>query len=287
MSKKINLKTLGNLISIIKLQEEWEINVLIEKANINYDDLIYFLNILSEIYSRNGEYLLDFELDTINNKIIFNNSIEFLNLETITDLELFKIYTLINTIDIDISFKNISTKDIKIFNKVLRSYFNLYDLKEDKEKENKKITLNQKSTIEYIKLGNTESNIYEIEPLLITSNQDGSVLEAIDINDKKVKTFLINRIISVNNKLNKISKSKKENNEIEVTFKINEKDILKKINNYKHKKNDNKYVASFRTKEIAIEFFIENFNTAKVISPDIVKVDVMKRFKSIHKLLTQ
>ena len=73
---------------------------------------------------------------------------------------------------------------------------------------------NQKSTIEYIKLGNTESNIYEIEPLLITSNQDGSVLEAIDINDKKVKTFLINRIISVNNKLNKISKSKKENNEI-------------------------------------------------------------------------
>jgi len=287
MSKKINLKTLGNLISIIKLQEEWEINVLIEKANINYDDLIYFLNILSEIYSRNGEYLLDFELDTINNKIIFNNSIEFLNLETITDLELFKIYTLINTIDIDISFKNISTKDIKIFNKVLRSYFNLYDLKEDKEKENKKITLNQKSTIEYIKLGNTESNIYEIEPLLITSNQDGSVLEAIDINDKKVKTFLINRIISVNNKLNKISKSKKENNEIEVTFKINEKDILKKLNNYKHKKNDNKYVASFRTKEIAIEFFIENFNTAKVISPDIVKVDVMKRFKSIHKLLTQ
>ena len=287
MSKQINLKTLGNLISIIRLKEDWKINDLIDNANIEYDDLIYFLNILSEIYSKNGEYFFDFDLDTINNKISFNNSNEFHNLETITDLELFKIYTLINTIDINISFHNISKKDLTVFNKTLKDIFNLYDLEENIDPQNKKIILNQKTMIEYIKLGNNKSDIYEIEPLLITSNKDGSVLEAIDLNDKKVKTFIINRIININDKLNILPNSKKKNTEIEVAFNLTDENLLKKLNNYKHKKNKNSYLATFRNKNIAIEFFIENFDTAKVISPDIVKVEVMKRINSIKKLLTK
>ena len=141
--------------------------------------------------------------------------------------------------------------------------------------------------IEYIKLGNNKSDIYEIEPLLITSNKDGSVLEAIDLNDKKVKTFIINRIININDKLNILPSSKKKNTEIEVAFNLTDENLLKKLNNYKHKKNKNSYLATFRNKDIAIEFFIENFDTAKVISPDIVKVEVMKRINSIKKLLTK
>ena len=287
MSKQINLKTLGNLISIIRLKDEWKIDELIDNANIKYDDLIYFLNVLSEIYSKNGEYFFDFDLDTINNKISFNNSNEFHNLETITDLELFKIYTLLNTIDINMSFQNITKKDLTIFNKTLKDIFNLYDLEENIDNQNKKIMLNQKTMIEYIKLGNNKSHIYEIEPLLITSNKDGSVLEAIDLNDKKVKTFIINRIININDKLNILPNSKKKNTEIEVAFNLNDENLLKKLNNYKHKKNNNSYLATFRNKDIAIEFFIENFHTAKVISPDVVKVGVMKRINSIKKLLTQ
>ena len=147
--------------------------------------------------------------------------------------------------------------------------------------------LNQKTMIEYIKLGNNKSHIYEIEPLLITSNKDGSVLEAIDINDKKVKTFIINRIININDKLNTLPNSKKQNTEIKVAFNVIDVNLLKKLNNYKHKKNKNSYLATFRNKDIAIEFFIENFDTAKVISPDIVKVEVMKRINSIKKLLTK
>ena len=287
MSKQINLKTLGNLISIIRLKEDWRINDLIDNANIEYDDLIYFLNILSEIYSKNGEYFFDFDLDTINNKISFNNSNEFHKLETITDLELFKIYTLINTIDINISFQNISKKDLTVFNKTLKNIFNLYDLEKYIDYQNKKIILKQKTMIEYIKLGNSKSDIYEIEPLLITSNKDGSVLEAIDLNDNKVKTFIINRIININDKLNILPNSKKEYTEIEVAFNLIDENLLKKLNNYKHKKNKNSYLATFRNKDIAIEFFIENFDTAKVISPDIVKVEVMKRINSIKKLLTK
>ena len=287
MNKVINLNTLANLISVIRLKNEWKINDLLDKANINYDDLIYFLNILSEIYSKNGEYFFDFELDTINNKLAFNNSSDFLNIETITDLELFKIYTLLNNIDIDLSFENISKIDLKKFKNILKNSFSLYNFDEESEENTKKIKLNNKTFIEYIKLGDSESNTYEIEPLIIKSNNDGSILEALDVEDNKLKTFLINRIVSVNDNLNKTRILKKENKEIEVIFQIIDKNLLQNINNYKNKNNKNEYSSNFRNKNIAVEFFLENFNAARVISPDEVKVDVMKRIKSIKKLIAK
>ena len=287
MNKVINLNTLANLISVIRLKNEWKINDLLDKANINYDDLIYFLNILSEIYSKNGEYFFDFELDTINNKLAFNNSSDFLNIETITDLELFKIYTLLNNIDIDLSFENISKIDLKKFKNILKNSFNLYNFDEESEENTKKIKLNNKTFIEYIKLGDSETKTYEIEPLIIKSNNDGSILEALDVEDNKLKTFLINRIVSVNDNLNKTRILKKENKEIEVIFQIIDKNLLQNINNYKNKNNKNEYSSNFRNKNIAVEFFLENFNAARVISPDEVKVDVMKRIKSIKKLIAK
>tara|TARA_B100000029_G_scaffold349729_1_gene342114 strand:+ start:4151 stop:5014 length:864 start_codon:yes stop_codon:yes gene_type:complete len=287
MNKVINLNTLANLISVIRLKNEWKINDLLDKANINYDDLIYFLNILSEIYSKNGEYFFDFELDTINNKLAFNNSSDFLNIETITDLELFKIYTLLNNIDIDLSFENISKIDLKKFKNILKNSFNLYNFDEESEENTKKIKLNNKTFIEYIKLGDSETKTYEIEPLIIKSNNDGSILEALDVEDNKLKTFLTNRIVSVNDNLNKTRILKKENKEIEVIFQIIDKNLLQNINNYKNKNNKNEYSSNFRNKNIAVEFFLENFNAARVISPDEVKVDVMKRIKSIKKLIAK
>ncbi len=286
MSKNINLTTFANLISIIKLKNEWNLIRLAEKANINNDELIYLLNILSDIFSINGEYYFDFELDTTNNKVIFNNSEEIYNFETITDLELFKIYTLLNSIDIDLTFENISKKDLNIFNKSLKELFNLYDFEENKETKNTNIKLNKITNINYIKLGNTKSEVYEIEPLFISSNVDGSILEAYDLKDKKVKTFLINRIVTVGETKQIKSNVKKINPQIEVQFYLNDSKLLNKLNNYKYKKNNDIYISKFRNKNIAVEFFIENFDTAKIISPDLVKVDVMKRIKSIKKLLT-
>lgn len=287
MSKKINLTTFANLISILKIKDNWKINEIINKANINYDELLYFLNILSDIYSVNGEYYFDFELDTINNNLTLNISDEFYEFETITDLELFKIYTLINTIEADLSFETLSKKDFTKFNNILKELFNLFDLLDDTKSENKNIILNQKTMIEYIKLGNIHREIYEIEPLLISSNNDGSILEAYDLVDKKIKTFLINRIVSVSDNLNKSSKKKKANNELEVIFNVIDIKLLKKLNNYEYKKNDNIYISVFRNKNIAIEFFIENFQATKVISPDTVKVGVMKRIESIQKILKE
>ena len=59
MVKKINLSKVGIFISIIKTEQIWNIDDLLKKADINYDELIYLLSILSDIYSKNGEYFFD------------------------------------------------------------------------------------------------------------------------------------------------------------------------------------------------------------------------------------
>ena len=285
MVKKINLTKVGNFISIIKLQQIWTIDELLKKVDINYDELLYLLTILSDIYSKNGEYFFDFEIDTENNKILFNNTSVINDMETITDLELFKVYTLINIINLDLNIDTLTNNDINSFNKILKDAFKIYDLENENQIDSKNINLNTVTTIEYIKLGNDKPEFYDVEPLLITSNLEGSVLEALDINDSKIKTFLINRIISIGDDINKKSKQKYNQNDIDVIFDVKDDSVLLKLNKYKKK--EKLYVAKFRNKNIAIEFFIENFTSANVISPDIVKVDVMNRVESIRALLTK
>ena len=285
MVKKINLKKVGNFISIIKLQQIWTIDELLKKVDINYDELLYLLTILSDIYSKNGEYFFDFDIDAENNKILFNNTSVINDMETVTDLELFKVYTLINIINLDLNIDTLTKNDINSFSKILKDAFKIYDLENENQIDSKNINLNTVTTIEYIKLGNDKPEFYDVEPLLITSNLEGSVLEALDINDSKIKTFLINRIISIGDDINKKSKQKYNQNDIDVIFDVKDDSVLLKLNKYKKK--EKLYVAKFRNKNIAIEFFIENFTSANVISPDIVKVDVMNRVESIRALLTK
>ena len=285
MVKKINLSKVGSFISIIKTEQIWNIDDLLKKADINYDELIYLLSILSDIYSKNGEYFFDFDIDIDSNKISFNNATAINDMETLTDLELFKVYTLINTINLDLDFDTVTKQDIDLFNKILKEAFKIYDLENENDADSKNINLNSITTIEYIKLGESKSDFYKIEPLLITSNMEGSVLEALDLNDNKIKTFLINRIISIGEDISKKSKQEKNQNEIEVIFDVKDDSFLSKIKEFK--KQETTYVAKFRNKNIAIEFFIENFTSANVISPNAVKVDVMNRVKSIRELLSK
>ncbi|MEC7892662.1 MAG: hypothetical protein VYA37_03870 [Actinomycetota bacterium] len=285
MVKKINLSKVGSFISIIKTEQIWNIDDLLKKADINYDELLYLLSILSDIYSKNGEYFFDFDIDIESNKISFNNATAINDMETLTDLELFKVYTLINTINLDLDFDTVTKQDINSFNNILKEAFKIYDLENENDTDSKNINLNSITTIEYIKLGNSESDFYKIEPLLITSNTEGSVLEALDLHDNKVKTFLINRIISIGEDISKKSKREKNQNEIEVIFNVKDDSFLLKIKEFE--KQETNYVAKFRNKNIAVEFFIENFTSANVISPDAVKVDVMNRVKSIRELLSK
>ena len=170
MVKKINLTKVGNFISIIKLQQIWTIDELLKKVDINYDELLYLLTILSDIYSKNGEYFFDFDIDAENNKILFNNTSVINDMETVTDLELFKVYTLINIINLDLNIDTLTKNDINSFSKILKDAFKIYDLENENQIDSKNINLNTVTTIEYIKLGNDKPEFYDVEPLLITSN---------------------------------------------------------------------------------------------------------------------
>jgi len=230
MVKKINLTKVGNFISIIKLQQIWTIDELLKKVDINYDELLYLLTILSDIYSKNGEYFFDFDIDTDNNKILFNNTSVINDMETVTDLELFKVYTLINIINLDLNIDTLTKNDINSFSNILKDAFKIYDLENENQIDSNNINLNTVTTIEYIKLGNDKPEFYDVEPLLITSNLEGSVLEALDINDSKIKTFLINRIISIGDDINKKSKQKYNQNDIDVIFDVKDDSVLLKFN---------------------------------------------------------
>ena len=130
---------------------------------------------------------------------------------------------------LSLSYSILTKKDIDSFNKILKEAFKIYDLENENDADNKNINLNSITTIEYIKLGNSKADFYKIEPLLITSNIEGSVLEALDLNDNKIKTFLINRIISIGEDISKESNEEKNQNEIEVIFDLKDDSVLLKI----------------------------------------------------------
>ncbi len=157
-------------------------------------------------------------------------------METVTDLELFKVYTLINIINLELNIDTLTKNDVNSFSKILKDAFKIYDLENENQIDSKNINLNTVTTIEYIKLGNEIPEFYDVEPLLITSNLEGSVLEALDLNDSKIKTFLINRIISIGEDINKKSKQKYNKNEIEVIFDVKDDSVLLKLNKYKKKR---------------------------------------------------
>ena len=48
------------------------------------------------------ENIFDFDIDAENNKNIFNTSV-INDMETVTDLELFKVYTILNIINLDLN----------------------------------------------------------------------------------------------------------------------------------------------------------------------------------------
>ena len=76
MTKKINLTTVGNFISVVKLQQIWQIDDLLHKVNINYDELLYLLTILSDIYSKNGKWLEILGCGIVNPVVLENCNID-------------------------------------------------------------------------------------------------------------------------------------------------------------------------------------------------------------------
>ena len=278
MKNKLQLQDFTFFINILKDSNKWNIDDLTKKLGKDIETIVYMLNIMSEVYSVNGENFIDFEIDSSENLIFFEYSSTFKELNTITDFELFKIYNLLKS-NQNLNIQNINKKDYKNFSKILDMYF---DEKSNIEfEDNLSIHLLTDINIEYLKIGYDYSKTYSIKPISISNNQDGNVLEAIDLIDNKVKTFLINRIIEVN-ELNLISSSNKEKiNSIEVKFKYKNENFSNKLDKDNTFFKDGLCIYTFRDFNVALEFFFEHFQELQIVSPNKLKIEFNKRINNL------
>lgn len=278
MKNKLQLQDFTFFINILKDSNKWNIDDLTEKLGKDIETIVYMLNIMSEVYSVNGENFIDFEIDSSENIIFFEYSSTFKELNTITDFELFKIYNLLKS-NQNLNIQNINKKDYNNFLKILDMYF---DEKSNIEfEDNLSIHLLTDINIEYLKIGYDDPKTYSIKPISISNNQDGNVLEAIDLIDNKVKTFLINRIIEVN-ELNLISSSNKEKiNSIEVKFKYKNENFSNKLDKDNTFFKDGLCIYTFRDFNVALEFFFEHFQELQIVSPNKLKIEFNKRINNL------
>lgn len=278
MKNKLQLQDFTFFINILKDSNKWKIDDLTKKLGKDIETIVYMLNIMSEVYSVNGENFIDFEIDSSENLIFFEYSSTFKELNTITDFELFKIYNLLKS-NQNLNIQNINKKDYKNFSKILDMYF---DEKSNIEfEDNLSIHLLTDINIEYLKIGYDDPKTYSIKPISISNNQDGNVLEAIDLIDNKVKTFLINRIIEVN-ELNLISSSNKEKiNSIEVKFKYKNENFSNKLDKDNTFFKDGLCIYTFRDFNVALDFFFEHFQELQIVSPNKLKIEFNKRINNL------
>ena len=278
MKNKLQLQDFTFFINILKDSNKWNIDDLTKKLGKDIETIVYMLNIMSEVYSVNGENFIDFEIDSSENVIFFEYSSTFKELNTITDFELFKIYNLLKS-NQNLNIQNINKKDYKNFSKILDMYF---DEKSNIEfEDNLSIHLLTDINIEYLKIGYDDPKTYSIKPISISNNQDGNVLEAIDLIDNKVKTFLINRIIEVN-ELNLISSSNKEKiNSIEVKFKYKNENFSNKLDKDNTFFKDGLCIYTFRDFNVALDFFFEHFQDLQIVSPNKLKIEFNKRINNL------
>ena len=284
MSKKIDLQLVMSALSLIQNKEKWNINKLVQKLNISEKDLFYILSVITDIYSQQGELLIDYEYDDKNQELLFNFNPSLKNIIQINDGELFNLIFLLTSNSI---FKELvkNNSDIKEFYNVVSPYFNLEILDESNDGVFENLTFFEENIISYIKLGSTEETFYRVQPILLTTNTDGIVLEAIDLNEEKSKTFLINRIVN-SLSIEDFRESKKSNN-MEVVMKftyLNEK-VLTDINKDDYQLKDKQVEAKFYSELNAINFAIKNFENIDIISPKFLINELKNRNDKLKKKL--
>ena len=284
MSKKIDLQLVMSVLSLIQNKEKWNLNDLAQKFNIDNKDLFYILSVVTDIYSQHGELLIDYEYDDKNEELLFNINPSLKNIIQINDGELFNLIFLLssNSIYKELVKNNI---DVEKFYNIVSPYFNLEILEENNDGVFENLTFFEENIISYVKLGSTKETLYRIQPILLTTNNDGIILEAIDLNDDKLKTFLVNRIVD-SLSYEDFRESKKSNNiDIVMKFTYTNEKVLTNLNkdDYQLK---NKYVeAKFYSKSNALNFVIKNYEYIEIVSPQSLINEFTNRKDKIIKKL--
>ena len=284
MSKKLNLETLIYILSLIQSNEKWSIDTLTEQLGITEKELFYLLSIITDIYSQHGELLIDFEYDELKREFLFNLNSSIKNVTQINDGQLFNLYFLLSTNSI---YKQLITenKDIKQFYDVLSKYFILEIFDNDNTEHIDQLTFFEENIISYIKLGTVEEFLYRIQPISLTTNNDGIVLEAIDLDDQTLKTFLINRIVNIFDNVEYINNKKVNVSSVDLKFNFENEKVLNSLNHKNINLIDNQATVKFYSEAHALNYAVNHFNEIEILAPQSIVNKISIRKKELIKKL--
>ena len=284
MSKKFNLETLIYILSLIQSNEKWSIDTLTDQLGITEKELFYLLSIITDIYSQHGELLIDFEYDELKREFLFNLNSSIKNVTQINDGQLFNLYFLLSTNSI---YKQLITenKDIKQFYDVLSKYFILEIFDNDNTEHIDHLTFFEENIISYIKLGTVEEFLYRIQPISLTTNNDGIVLEAIDLDDQTLKTFLINRIVDIFDNVDYINNKKVNVSSVDLKFNFENEKVLNSLNHKNINLIDNQATVKFYSEAHALNYAVNHFNEIEILAPQSIVNKISIRKKELIKKL--
>lgn len=284
MSKKLNLETLIYILSLIQSNEKWSIDTLTEQLGITEKELFYLLSIITDIYSQHGELLIDFEYDESKREFLFNLNSSIKNVTQINDGQLFNLYFLLSTNSI---YKQLITenKDIKQFYDVLSKYFILDIFDNDNTEHIDQLTFFEENIISYIKLGTVEEFLYRIQPISLTTNNDGIVLEAIDLDDQTLKTFLINRIVNIFDNVEYINNKKVNVSSVDLKFNFANEKVLNSLSHKNINLIDNQATVKFYSEAHALNYAVNHFNEIEILAPQSIVNKISIRKKELIKKL--
>ena len=264
MSKKIDFNFLHNFLQFIQAKNKWKISEILDNLDISFKELIYILDIVSQIYVDFDDIFIDYEIneDTEEINFLFNDSVY--ELLSINDSELFNLYYLL-TIEANFLILKDSNKEVMEFYNILSKYFNIDGLFASDD-NSETFSFEEIKTIEYIKLGKTESQTYSVKPIALKLNQDGKILEALDVDENSIKTFLIDRIVGINKEENTKPKLSTQST-LKVKYKVHDINFLKTLDNSTFIVDNDNLEIKFYSFENALDFSLKNIQYINAITP--------------------
>ena len=284
MNNKLNLETVINTLSLIHSNEKWSIDKLCMHLMVNEKELFYLLSIITDLYSQHGELLIDYEYDSQNREFLFNINSSIKNVTQINDGEFFNIFFLLSTNSI---YKQLikENRDVENFYNVLSKYFNVDVFHSNNTDTLDQLTFFEENIISYIKLGSTEEYSYRIHPISLTSNNDGIILEALDLDDDIHKTFLINRIVEVLDKTEYTNKNKTKNSSVDLKFVFNNEKVINSLGSTNIKVKNQQATVTFYSESNALDFALTHFNDVEILSPQSIAKEISIRKTKLFKKL--
>jgi len=282
MNKRLNIKFIQSFLKTIKNKPLWLIDELLLELEISEKELFYILTIVSDIYTTSGETFIDYEIIEDKKEINFNLSENVSEFLSINDGELFNIFFLLST-DANLLSLQEENKSIKDFSNILANYFSLESTDYD---EPLRLPFNdQLNVIEYIKLGSTNSIFYKIKPITLKTNSDGIILEAFDVDENSIKSFLVERIVNITDDSEYLESSKIKTNTIKVEFDLLDENFLNKLGSRIYECVEGKLYMEFYSYENALDYAIKNLLFLEVAAPSDLLNDINKRKNNLMEML--